>query len=333
MVTLKDIAKQCNVSIATVSRILNDDLSFKIKKETRRLIIDTAYEMGYEKSSAKDLQSLNVALVQWISQYDEQEDPYYNGISDSVEKTCYLHDIILSKFYIENLDEMSRNKNIDAILCIGKFSDKQINYFSKITSNIIFIDSNPKEAQFSSVLYDLEFGTESVINYLLDMGHNFIGYIGGREFVGNERQLHNDARESKFIKMWQDNQFKSEESFIYKKRFDYNTGKEAIEYFSKLSKEKPTAFVCANDLVAMGALDTLNKLGVEKVSIISFNNLRESQSTTPPLTTLELDTHYIATIAISQLINSHMLSQFGAVKTLIKPKLIIRDSVYRNNFY
>ena len=327
MATLKDIANACDVSIATVSRVLNNDLSFKIKRETRENIIKTAADMNYKKVSALDINSLTVALVQWISQEHEQADPYYYDIRKSVAYQCYFHDIYLTQYYIENIDTMAQNKNIDAIICIGKFSPSEINYFNNITPNMIFIDSNPNETLYTSVLYDLEYGMERTIQFLIEMGHQKIAYIGGQEYIGNEKLLYQDARERTFIELFQAGKFYSSEQYMYIRDFDFETGFDGINEFMRQEKSLPTAVVCANDLIAQGAMKAMKEANIENMSITSFNNLKESENLTPSLTTVDLDTQYIAVLAISQLINAHIMNQYGAVKLFIKPKLIIRESV------
>lgn len=327
MVTLKDIAAACDVSIATVSRVLNHDLSFKIKRETRALIIKTAADMQYKKEKALDIKSLNVALVQWISQENEKDDAYYYEIRKSVEYQCYFHDIYLNQFYIENIDSMKHNENIDAIICIGKFSQRQINFFQSITPNIIFIDSNPDEEKYTAILYDLEYGMEKTVDYLKSMGHKKIAYIGGREYIGSERKLYQDARERKFNEMIKQGKISVNPKHIYLGSFDYDTGYSAILSFLKESTTYPTAIICANDLIAQGAKQAILDYKVEDISLTSFNNILNSKASI--FTTVDLDTQYVAVLAISQLINAHVMNQYGAVKILIKPKLIIRESVKR----
>lgn len=89
MVTIKDIAQKAKVSISTVSRILNEDETLSVKEETRQRVLRIAKEMDYRPKRKKVARSRPViAIVQWISSFQEVEDPYYYTLRDSVETEC-----------------------------------------------------------------------------------------------------------------------------------------------------------------------------------------------------------------------------------------------------
>ena len=89
MATLKDIAKLADVSIATVSRVLNQDENLSVTEETRHRILTAADEIGYTKH--KKIGNLKkekhqVAIIQWVSEEDELDDIYYYNIRLGIEK-------------------------------------------------------------------------------------------------------------------------------------------------------------------------------------------------------------------------------------------------------
>lgn len=329
MATLKDIAEEAEVSVATVSRVLNNDLRFKIKDSTRERIISTAMRKGYKKRSRGTVDMMDVALVQWISNQEELDDPYYSEIRKSVENECFVHGISVTKYYKENMSSLLDDKMVNSILCIGKFSPQQIQEFEQVSKNIIFIDSNPNEKKFSSVLYDLEYGMESAVSYLLEMGHSYIGFIGGKEYLGPESKLYIDARERSFRELCKNEVIVSSHEFIKADKFDSRSGYKIMKQILENEENIPDAFVCASDLIALGAYSACQEFGRNRMSIVSFNNIKGSEFFNPPLTTVELDTKYIATIAVTKLLAAHIYQKNIPSKTLIKPKLKVRKSVYK----
>ena len=78
MATIKDIAKLAGVSSASVSRILNNDMSLNVPLETRQKVFDAAKQLGYVKKKRKfDETVMTIGIIQWLSPIQETEDPYY----------------------------------------------------------------------------------------------------------------------------------------------------------------------------------------------------------------------------------------------------------------
>ena len=89
MATLKDIASLAEVSIATVSRVLNQDESLSVTEETRHRILTAADELGYtrhQKSGNFKKEKHQIAIIQWVSEEDELDDIYYYNIRLGIEK-------------------------------------------------------------------------------------------------------------------------------------------------------------------------------------------------------------------------------------------------------
>lgn len=85
MATIKDIADKVGVSIATVSRVLNYDLSLSVGDDTKKRIFEVAEELSYQKRAQKKKASWRVAFVNWINEEEELNDIYYMSIRHGVE--------------------------------------------------------------------------------------------------------------------------------------------------------------------------------------------------------------------------------------------------------
>lgn len=333
LATMKDIAKAANVSIATVSRILNGDVTLNVRDETREAVFKAAKRLKYELKVKKNGSELTFGIVQWISSYEEKEDTYYYNIRMSVENFCVHNNIQIKRYYRENLDAIFFDNDIDGVLCIGKFSRYLAERLSKRYKEIVFVDSNPDKLKYNAVYSDFKAGTIMAMDHFVEMGHTKIGYIGGREYLDeSKKELFIDAREKTYLKYLSDNPLlkKSDKYFYageYSADFGYDSMKKILE-----NHDKPTAILCGNDNIALGALSALSESDYTKnISIIGFNNTPMTQFYNPPLTTISVDTKYKGELA-SRLLQSLISEQH---KTIIKivcgVKLVERESVYQIN--
>lgn len=336
MATIKDIAKKADVSISTVSRVLNEDETLSVKDETRQRILDIAKELNYKVRRKKVKKSRPmIGVVQWISSFQEVEDPYYYTLRDAVENACLSRKFDVRRYYRENYDLLFNDKDtLDGLICLGKFSLHQAEAFKKAVSRIVFVDSNPDSSRYSAVTIDLEDATDKAIDFLMSQGHKHIGYIGGREYLGPEREPFIDVRERAYVRRFmRDKRLELNKDDMYVHQFDGQTGYEMM--MAAISKsEVPSAFVCASDTIAMGALRALNENRrslPHHISIISFNDIASAKFYNPPLTTVRLDTKTMGEMSV--LLMSHLLKDkdMGPVKIICRNSLIIRDSVHKMN--
>lgn len=333
MATMKDVAKAANVSIATVSRILNGDLTLNVREETREAVFEAAKRLNYEIKVKKNGDEITFGIVQWISSYEEKEDNYYYNIRMSVENYCVHNNIQVKRYYRENLDNIFVDSDLDGILCIGKFSRSLADKFSRRFKEIVFVDSNPDKSKYNAVYSDFKSGTKLAMNHFVKKGHTSIGYIGGREYLGeNHTELFIDPREKTYLAFIEEHpKLEICEDHIYTGEYSADFGYDSMKKILEL-KNKPTAVLCGNDVIALGALSALSESDDnKKVSIIGFNNTPMAQFYNPPLTTINIDTKYKGELA-SKLLTSLITEKH---KTIIKivcgVRLVERESVFDIN--
>lgn len=336
MVTLRDVAELAKVSTTTVSRVLNKDLSFSVKEETKNRILQAAEELGYKIKTTQVQRQSKVkrfGIVQWISSYEEEQDSYYLSLRQAVENYCIEHKIAVDRYFMENILDVYENDHLDGLICIGKFSKSMADELASHSPNILFVDSNPDVNRYSSIEHDLKGGTKLIVNYLKEMGHRHIGYIGGEEYLGSSHDVNVDMREKTFRKIIKtDSEIRTDPKDIYINAFNHQTGYQSIMKAFE-TKEMPTAFICGADAIAMGALSALGELNhklAQKISIISYNNIQSAQYMNPPLTTISLNTKYMGELAgnfLKHMINSDHVTP---VKVVCATHLVIRESVYKN---
>ena len=332
MATMRDIAKAAGVSPATVSRVLNHDPTISVTTATKLRILNVAEELEYvkkngRKASAKE--RLNIAIVDWYSEADLAEDPYYLYLMTAVEKYCASQNI--NTFRVVNVNGVYLNSvdlKVDGMIAIGRFLISEVEQLSKITSNIIFLDSSPDEERFDSIMVNTKLGTKQALDYLFSLGHRKIAFIGG-EVVGNNREKTLDSRKDMLVSYMRDHQIDVSDLVFEGSRLSFTEGSRMTQELLNRHKDLPTAIFAANDNVATGVLTTLSMNGIKvpsQISLVGFNNLASVKFLNPPLTTVNIPIDYISEVAVSTLQKNIDRTVQNTLSMYVSTQLKIRKS-------
>lgn len=326
MATIKDIAQAANVSAAAVSRILNFDETLNVSQETRQKVLDTAKALNYVKrNKTSGRASTTIGIVQWFSSKEELEDSYYLMIRQGIEDYCLSHNIQIVRTYKTDVNYFEALKGIDGLICIGKFSKTDIDFFMKSNKNTLFLDMSIKDPDISCVTIDFKDAVYQVMDYLTDLGHKKIGFLTGQEIIDNV--IYPDEREKRFIEYCRKHEVEYKpysKKGSFKVESGYKMMMELIE-----SNSLPTAVFAASDPIAIGAINALNEKGYrvpEDVSVIGFNDINLAQFTMPPLTTVHAPAYhmgYYGAVILQHIIRADMGT---AMKVKLPCKLIQRSS-------
>ena len=129
MATLKDIAKRAGVSSATVSRILNQDETLSVTPQTRERVQEIARELNYKKKFSPSSKTV-IGIFQWVTLFQELEDPYYQAIRSGIERYCMTENLEIRRAFQSDPDYMNTLRGVQGLICIGKFNDKQIQHLN-----------------------------------------------------------------------------------------------------------------------------------------------------------------------------------------------------------
>ena len=328
MVTLKEIAEDVGVSIATVSRILNEDPTLSVKEETRNKVYDSAIKLGYQSENFKPL-IRNIAFLYWLTEEEELEDEYFQEMREEIIAQAKKKNIRISIHTIEEGIE-SVPEDINGFIGVGPFNDRELDFLHEITEHGVFIDTTPDMLHYDSVRPDLYQTTDQAIDYFLKNGHEAIGFIGGTYFDRNEEIDLQDSRERRFRYRLEEIGKLNEDYIFTKRGFSFKTGKKLMEKaINELGDDLPTAFLVASDPIAIGCLQILNYKGIKvpsRVSLISINNNKISRYISPPLTTFDIDRQALVSNAMEMLIERIVHGRNYRKKLFLETKLIIRDS-------
>ncbi|MGT2802372.1 LacI family transcriptional regulator [Streptococcus henryi] len=305
MATIKDIAEHAEVSIATVSRVLNNDESMSVSEATRAKIFKTADQLGYtryKKNLIAKNENKKVAIIQWYTESEEINDLYYYSIRIGIERRAIeLGYEIIRLFNDSPLDDA---RSADGVIAIGKYSNSQIKDLEKISDNLIFVDSDTLSSGHTCVTTDFTNSVISALDHFINKGQTKIGILTGEEMTADHEFPLIDPRFYTFKNyLTQQKLYNPDYVFIGKFSTDdgYQLMKNAIE---TCGDNLPEAFFIASDALAIGALRALQEKDIkvpDRVSIISFNDTVVAKQVYPPLSSVTVFTEEMGILAMNTL--------------------------------
>lgn len=297
-VTIKDVARQANVTIGTVSRALN---GYKdIKPETKENILQIAHSMGYTPNvSARNLSSKTTSSIGLIvsgllegnrkdnSVFEILQGVYRYALGNGLEVVLYTTDSAgqRSKSYAKFCEE----HNLAGAILGGVTTDDA--YFTELRyTNIpcVVVDTPVEGDAVGWLSIDNIQASEEIADYLLQKGHRRIVVVSGKKnaAVNLERTV------GAFAAMKKAGLTLTGEDVLYCNFSEEQAYEKVMEYLEENGKGKCTAFLCFSDLMALGAMRAVRDSGFcipEDFSVTGFDNLPITEYFMPPLTTVSQD--------------------------------------------
>ena len=326
--TVKEIAKKANVSIATVSRALNNDE--KVKEDTRKLILSVAEELNYKPNIfARNFVKKKSNIIGLI--LPDISDEFFSEIIRGVDLISYSHG------YYTTVASSHDNRSIEEtistvigsglvggiILLVPKLTDEILNALKIRDLPVVLISGDNGLKKFSSISINNYQGAYDMVEFLLAKGYKEIAFIEGPA-------KNNDAflRKQGFLKACEDNGIKIDNSWIVTGDFTKSGGRKACRKLLKL-KNKPKAIFASNDMMALGCYEIIsqNDLRVpDDFAVVGFDDIRISRYLTPPLTTVKVQIPQIGQNA-AKLIIKEMETKHTQIQNIkIPTELVIRMS-------
>ena len=329
MATIKDISEKTGISAGAVSRILNNDPYLSVTEKTRQKVIDAARDLGYKRKIKASLQknTFTIGIVQWFSMQQEIEDSYYLYIRHGIEDFCIKNNINVIRAFKTDYAYMDSLRDADALICIGKFGEKDISALKKISKKILFIDMDIDDDSISTINLDYKNAMFQALDYLVKCGHQSIGFLGGKEYLEGH-VLYKDRRRDYFEEYCNTHNISYKE-YTLLDRFSTKSGYDMMLNLIR-KKKLPSAIFAASDPIAIGALSALTDRGYkvpDDISSIGFDDTDASGYTNPPLTTIHTPSYHMGNYGAG--IVYHLLNSKNAppIKIKLPCSLTIRSSV------
>lgn len=343
--SLKEIAEKVGVSTATVSRVLNNPAYKCSSPELRDKIWKLAIEMNYvPNESARNLKKgitpekektyyIHVLMTRMDV---SRSDPFFTELLRVIESEIHKQSCILSKVMYLSVfsnDGKCRSENLDQIieemydeseekchglLIVGKCNKNALKKLRNKYKNVVSINRNSTNNEVDEVLCDGYKVASTAVEYLIQLGHKRIGYVG---------ECHNEARYRGYTDTLERYHLEWEENYVVETKQTEAEGYKVMERMIQ-SGDYPTAIYCANDITAVGMLKCLKKFKnlYYVPSIIASDDIEEAQYTKPMLTTVRLPREEMGKFAIYLLLDRINGGHKSVVRTELEGKLIVRSS-------
>jgi LacI family transcriptional regulator len=332
-VTIKDVAKKAEVSIATVSLVIHNHR--RISPETKLKVNRIIQELNYHPSrSARGLVSQKTGNIGFILTDDHflRSEPFYTRIFLGTEFQAreYEYYVLLttipSGFQLgDRLPRFILERNVDGIIIAGKVPAGIIKSLEKYSMPIAFADYYPSENSHPVVLIDNISGGIIAVQHLLNLDHKKIAFIGGdidHPSISDRYQGYRNALEKARITLDPD---------LCITDADYPNRENGYLSAKKLFEKKPdvTGIFACNDAMAIGVMQYLKENGYripEDVSLIGFDDVDADLSLDPPLTTIGVPKTEMG-IEAMRLMFDMLHTKFTSPKKILVPvELVERKS-------
>lgn len=329
--SIKEIAKRLNIAPSTVSRALNDkhDISQGLKEKVNAV----AKEIGYKKNSIaarlvnKKSNTIGVFFLsrEHINNEENTGFKYVEVILDKIKAKNY--DLIIfsvdsdlkdKKKYIDICSE----RQVEGAIFIGlEDTDENTELLRNIEVPTVILEKRVSGKNISYIGSDNEYGINTILDHLFQLGHKDIAFIKGPDFI----ECSKDRFNAFYKRMNSLNLYR--EDFVKTGNFRSKSGYQATQELLNRN-DIPTAIVASSDLMAIGAMKAIEEKGLkipENISLVGYDGFEIGAFLSPGLTTIYQDFQAMGAKAVDILF-SMIENNEESVNLVFKPKLIERQS-------
>ena len=314
-VTIRDVARQAQVSVSTVSRALS--APGLVKEATRQRVLDVVRGLGYQPNrAARSLitgRTGNLGIV-----VPDLENPFYPAVLRGVQTRA--GEAGTSVFFCDSREDPETEAELvrtmaaqvdGVVLCSTTLSDELITELAALTPLVLINRTVPG---VSSVLMDSGSGMDQIVTHLESLGHREYVYLGGPALSwSHNRRLRGLRGRAPMLGPFEPN---------------FTGGLAAAE---QALKTGATAFIAYNDLMALGVLSYLAAHDIkvpQQISVTGFDDILYAAMCSPALTTVAMPTEEAGKVAVDLL--ADRLDGGAAERRELPTKLVIRASTRKH---
>jgi LacI family transcriptional regulator len=299
-ITIYDVAREANVSMATVSRVVNGNPN--VKPTTRKKVLEVIERLGYRPNAvARGLASKKTTTVGVI--IPDISSIFFAELARGIEDiaTMYKYNIILSNSD-QNLDKELHllntmlGKQVDGIVFMGaNITEAHVSEFKKSPVPIVLAGSIEETNQTPTVNIDYEAAAYDATKSFIENGHNHIAFV-----VGPDSEPINVKKVSGYKRALQENNIEFQEGYLVEGDYSYDSGIEAFDRLIECAN-KPTAIMVGADEMALGIVHAAQDKGYsvpDEFEVVSFDNTRLTLMVRPQITTIVQPLYDIGAVAM-----------------------------------
>lgn len=336
-ITIREIAQQANVSVSTVSLVLNNKnhVSPSTRKRIERIIKKYDY---HPSSTAKNLaqQSTNTIGVIISNKHFSSEEQFYSRIfiCAIIQAEKFKHHLMLSLPDVEDenynpgklsLPRFINEKSVDGIITMGDFPDEYIENLVQKRLPLVVLDYYSPHFNLPYIISDNYHGGYLATQHLIQLGHNQVAFVGSmieHPSIKERYKGYLDAIQEHGIAP--DTQMAYLDPGYNSYSFGYKTG-----LLLAKDPKRPGAIFLANDSMAIGCMNALQESQIripEDLAIVGFDDIAASSQIEPKLTTIRVNKERMGELAVQKILELIQQKNHSAEKITVPIKLIIRNS-------
>lgn len=329
-VTIYDVAREAGVSMATVSRVVNNNPN--VKPATRKKVYEAIERLGYRPNAvARGLASKKTTTVGVV--IPDISNAIFAEVARGIEDIAnmYHYNIILCNADKKKDKEIRvintlLEKQVDGLLFMGGAvtEDHQV-AFRTANVPIVLCATSDENDQIPSVDINHEEAAYDAVMKLISQGHRRIAMISGTL----QDPANGYARFQGYKRALEQAGITYDDSLVRIGNYRYESGVEAMKYFIDL-KERPTAVFSATDEMAIGAIHCIQDSGLAvpgDISVISVDNSRMASMVRPQLTTVAQPMYDIGAVSMRLLTKLMKKENVEQSKVVLPHEIVVRQSV------
>jgi len=304
MTTIKDVARQAGVSIATVSRVINGNDN--VRQTTREAVLKAVESLNYTPSALA--QGLQKKQTQTIGILFPDASSYYfaeiiRGINHYVRHHGYQ--IVVSSSHdaeeeAETLNTLLKSRQVDGVILMMP-SVHNVDSLSIYLQDVpaVLLNTEIEFPDSVTICPDNYYGAYQATMHLIEHGHTRLGIL-----YGSPQNYDSQERYRGFTDALETSGITHRKEYEAKGDFSEHTGYQAARNILN-QPERPTALFAANDAMAIGAMESAKQLGLQvpsDLAVCGFDDISTARYMSPPLTTVSVPVFHIGQTAGKQLL-------------------------------
>lgn len=332
-VTIRDVARKLNISITTVSRALDgyDDVA----EETRCRVVEAAQELGYfPNRAARQLRRRRADTIGFAlpSEAAGFSDPFFTEMISGLGDEAAVHnlDLLIATASPAAEDEQviyqrwAHARKVDGcILNRMRLHDWRVQYLAGQRVPFVTLERTLDAVAYPSIEVDGLDSTRALVDLLVQKGHRRIAFVG----ASPDLVIHTD-RCTGYREGLQSAGISFQPDWVVEGDLTRRGGYQAGQRLLNLPTP-PTAVMCINDFTAFGVMHAAQDLGLQvgrDLAVTGFDGLEESESTRPPLTTIDQPVYDISRQLVRMLVAQINGIPLEQPNVRIPPRLVVRES-------
>lgn len=326
-ITIEELAEKANVSIATVSRVLNN--KGNVRKETRDHVIEIMQKYDFHPQNPHALSNPESNLL--LTCVPDFCNPFYSPVIDGIQKAAHENDydviFLQSRDYYTEISDFAnilKEKSIAGILILSSVPNIELIRELNFKCPVIMCCEYPEDYDVSYVTINDVASTVTAVNYLVLTGCKKIGLMNSSLKFKYARH-----REKGFTQALEEHGLEINPEWVaHISSINYNLAYSAALHILQLP-DRPQAMFACSDVYGIAIINAAKNLGLrvpEDLSVIAFDNTEISIMSDPPLTTVDQPKQQIGYQSCEMLIDQIKSPGAANKQVVLSTQLIIRGS-------